>query len=361
MNTKISKKGFSSIIYFTTQVMFLRIGTTQILNSAGTASIYSIILGTIFSLIILFFILKFCNYEKDLNLFEKIEKLYGKTIGNIINLFLVIIVTLFFIYLLWSVNSYVQNKYLDQTPSFIIILLFLIPTIWCANLSVKVIAKVSFSIFVVSLIMILFAITNLISIIDIENFKPFFNSNFLIILKNSFIFTAYFVTPTFMMTTVPKNMIYNSKNLAKTVSKFYILSAINYLLIFIFIIGIFGIDLAKIFSYPEYSLMKKVNYFDFIQHIENIATIQFLYCFFISNVISLYFIKEYLSYKKIFKKNYYYPIIILCLICSLLLFKNTTVAYNFIKKYYVFIYSIPLFVLLMISNIIILKNNKKST
>ena len=353
MNTKISNKGFSSIIYFTTQVMFLRVGTTQILNSAQGGSIYSIILGIIFSLLLLIFIIKLCNYKKDLSLFEKIEKLYGKTLGNLINIFLLIIFTMFFIYLLWSINSYVQNKYLDQTPSYIILLLFIIPVVWCASLNMKVIAKVSFSVFVVSLIMIIFAISNLTMMIDIENFKPFFNTPVITILKNALVFTAYFVTPTFMMITVPKNIIHDSENLTKTVTIFYLLSAINYLLIFIFIIGIFGIDLAKIFSYPEYSLMKKINYFDFIQHVENIATIQFLYCLFISNVMSLNFIKEYLKYKKIYKKSLFYTIIFICFIFSLYLFKNTTIGYNFIKKYYIYIYSIPLLILLTTSCMLI--------
>ena len=356
MNTKISNKGFSSIIYFTSQVIFLRVGTTQILNSAKTGSIYSIILGSIFSLIILYFIIKLCNYEKDLTLFEKMEKLYGK-FGKVINLFLVIIFSLFFVYLLWSVNSYVQNKYLDQTPSYIIIILFLIPTIWCASLDIKVIAKVSLSVFFISIIMIIFAISNLFMSIDLENFKPFFNTSFLIILKNALVFTAYFVTPTFMMITVPKNTIYDSKNLTKTVTKFYVLSEINYICIFIFIIGIFGVELSKVFSYPEYSLMKKVNYFDFIQHVENIATIQFLYCLFISNVMSLNFIKSYLIHIKKYKKTPYFIIIGICLLLSLILFKNTTIGYNFIKKYYIFIYSIPILILIILSNIII-KINK---
>ena len=353
MNTKISKKGFSSIIYFTSQVMFLRVGTTQILNSARNGSIYSIILGIIFSLIILYFIIRLCNYEKDLSLFEKIEKLYGKTIGNIINLFLFVIFILFFIYLLWSVNSYVQNKYLDQTPSYIILLLFLIPTIWCCNSGVKTIAKVSFSLFIISVLMIIFAISNL-----TENFKPFFNTPFISILKNALIFTAYFVTPTFMMITIPKNIIFDSKNLTKSVTKFYLLSALNYLLIFIFIIGIFGIELSSMYSYPEYSLMKKVNYFDFIQHVENIATIQFLYCFFISNVMSLNFIKEYLNYKNQNKKILFYMIIGISLYTSLVLFKNTTIAYNFIKKYYIYIYSIPLLIILL-SSCFFIKIKKK--
>ena len=353
MNTKISKIGFSSIYYFLTQVMFLKVGTTQILNSSNSSCVLSIILGSVFSLIILYFIFKIYDYEKDLSIFKKIEKLYGKYLGNTINLFLAIIFTLFFIYLLYSINSYVQNKYLDKTPSYIILILFLIPVIYCSIYNIKVIAKASLSVFFISIFMVLFSISNLFIKIDFENFKPFFNTSFLTILKNSLIFTSYFVTPTFLLLITPKNTIYDSKNSNKNITLFFILSLINYLCIFIFIIGIFGIDLAKVFAYPEYSLMKKVNYFDFIQHVENIATIQFLYCFFISNVMCLFFIKEYLKYINKFNNIIFFIIISMCLLISLSLFKNTTIGYNFVSKYYIFIYSIPLLFLLIISNILI--------
>ena len=114
MNTKISDKGFASVIYFISQAMFIKVGSTQILNSAGNSSIYSILLGSIFSIIILFFLMRLFNYKKDLDLFKKIEFIYGKSIGSLINFFIFSLVVLLFIYLLWDVNAYVQNKYLDN-------------------------------------------------------------------------------------------------------------------------------------------------------------------------------------------------------------------------------------------------------
>ena len=353
MNTKTSKIGFASICYFLTEVMFLKVGTTRILNSSSSGLIFSIILGSIFSLIFILFIFKLFNYEKDLSIFKKIDKIYGKTLGNIINLFLFIIFTLFFIYLLYDVNSYVQNKYLDKTPSYIILILFLIPVIWCTLSNIKVISKVSLSLFFISVFMTIFAILNLFIKIDFDNFKPFFNNSFLNILKNALIFTSYFTTPTFLLLTTPKNIIYDCKNVNKDITKFFILSLINYLCIFILIIGIFGIDLSRIFSYPEYSLMKKINYFDFMQHVENVTTIQFLYCFFISCVMSLNFIKEYLSYINKYKKIPFFIFIGISLIVSLNLFDSTTISYNFVKNSFIYIYSIPILILIIISNIIV--------
>jgi len=69
--------------------------------------------------------------------------------------------------------------------------------------------------------------------------------------------------------------------------------------------------------------------------------------------MSLNFIKEYLIYINKFKKIPFFIIIGICLFISLNLFNNTTIGYDFVKKYYIYIYSIPLFILLILSNIII--------
>lgn len=357
MNTKISKKGFCSIIFFTCQSMFLGVGITQILNSAGNGSILSVALGTIFSLVLLLLIVKFCNYEKDLTLFEKLEKLFGKKLGKIINTWLVILFIIYFIYCLWSVNTYIQNKYLDSTPSILILLLFILPVVWCVSSGIKVIAKVSLIVFFICLFEILFSISNLFMSVDIDNLKPFFDTPFLVILKNAFVYASYFVTPTFMMITVPNNQIHDTKNLNKTMVLFYVFCSLNFLLLFIFIIGIFGIELAQLFYYPEFTLMKKINYFDFIQHIENILSAQWIYSLFISTVMSLNFINEYLKHIKQNKKIVVNCIIIISLLLSLILFKNTTFGYEFIKKYFIIIYTIPLIILGIISIILIHKKS----
>ena len=121
--------------------------------------------------------------------------------------------------------------------------------------------------------------------VEIDNLKPFFNTPILTILKDAFIYASYFVTPTFMMITVPNNRIYDSKNLNKTIVLFYIFCSIYFIILFTLIIGIFGIELSKLFYYPEFTLMKKINYFDFIQHIENILSAQWIYSLFISTVM----------------------------------------------------------------------------
>lgn len=359
MNTKISNKGFASIVFFVSQSMFLGIGLTQILNSSNQDSPISILLGSILGFIILFLFLKIFDYEKDLTIFGKIEKLYGKLLGNIINLLLVLLFTFYFIYTLWSIQIYIQNKYLDKTPSIIILILFLIPVVYSVNKNIKAIAKVSLIIFTISLVEIILSIFGLTSVLEIDNLKPFFETPFSIILKNSLYFMSYFLAPTFLILTIPKNQIENSNKLNKSIILFYIFGCINFILLFTFIIGVFGIELSQLFYYPEFTLVKKINYFNFIEHVENILSAQWLFSLFMSAVMSLLFAKKYLEHKKVDKKLIYYGLIILSLFLSTMLFKNTTIGYALVKKYFSILYSIPLLILVIISVIISkLKKNK---
>lgn len=359
MNTKISNKGFSSLIFLISQSMFLGVGITQILNSSRQNSPASILIGSIIGIIILYLFLKVFNYEKDLTIFQKFEKLYGKVLGNIINIILVLLFAFYFIYTLWSLQIYIQNKYLDKTPSIIIILLFLIPVVYSVNKNIKTISKVSLILFIITIIEIILSIFGLTSILEIDNLKPFFETPFSIILKNSLYFVSYSLTPIFLILTIPKNQIDNPKKLDKSILLFYILGCIDFILLFTFIIGVFGIELSSIFYYPEFTLVKKINYFDFIEHVENILSTQWLFSLFMNATMSLLFVKNYLNYKKINKKLLYYGFVIISLFASMVLFKNTTIGYNTVKNYYIFIYSVPILILIIISIIIIkFKRNK---
>lgn len=359
MNTKISNKGFASIIFFTSQSMFLGVGMTQILNSSNQNSPYSIIIGSILGLFVLYLFIKIFDYEKDLTIFEKFEKLYGKVLGNIINILLVLLFAFYFVYTLWSIQIYIQNKYLDKTPSIIILILFLIPVVYSVNKDIKTIAKLSLIIFIITIMEIILSIFGLTNVLEIDNLKPFFETPFSTILKNSLYFISYFLTPTFLMFSIPKNQIENSKKLNRNIIIFYTFGCINFFLLFTFIIGVFGIELVQLFYYPEFTLIKKINYFDFIEHVENILSTQWLFSLFMSTVMSLLFVKRYLEHKKINKKTIYYIFIVICLFSSTMLFKNTTIGYALVKKYFILIYSIPLLILIIISIIYIkFKKNK---
>ena len=334
MNTKIGNKEYASILFFISETMFLGVGLSEILNKSKNDAIISSILGITLSFVFLYLILKFNDYKKELNIFKKIEFLFGKVLGNIINILLVILSSLYFSYLLWSQNIYVQNKYLEETSSIITTLFFLIPVLLLVSKDMKTISKVSIAVFFVTIIEILFSYSNLFTKIDLNNYLPIFNTKYSSILISSVKYAAYSITPVIFLLVTPKNKINDSDKLNKYLYIFNLISGIKFLLTVSFLIGIFGIDLSKLFYYPEYSLMKKINSLNFIQNVQNVLTVNSIYNLLISEVLSLFFIKTYFEYKNINKIILYILNIILSFI-SINLFSNSTTGYNFIKDYFI--------------------------
>ncbi len=350
MNLKIGNKEYSSILFFISETLFLSVGISDILNKSKNDAIISGILGIILSFIFLYLILKFNDYERNLNIFEKLDKLFGKYIGNIISIILVILSLLYFIYLLWSQNIYVQNKYLEETSSIITTLFFLIPVLLLVKKDMKVISKVSIAIFFVTIIELLFSYINLFNKIDLNNYLPIFNTKANNILISSIKYASYSITPVIFLLVTPKNSINNPDKLNRNLYIFNLISGIKFLIVVSFLIGIFGIDLSKLFYYPEYSLVKKINTLNFIQNVQNLLTVNSIYKLLISEVLSLFFIKTYFEYKN-YNKIIFYIMIIISVFLSFNLFNNSTIGYNFIKEYYINIYTIPILLLIIISNI----------
>lgn len=348
MNTKIGNKEYASILFFISETMFLGVGLSEILNKSKNDAIISGIIGIILSFIFLYLIIKFNDYKKDLNIFGKLESIFGKVFGNILNISLIILSSLYFSYILWSQNIYVQNKYLEETPAWLTTLFFLIPVLLLVSKDMKTISKVSIAVFFVTIIEILFSYSNLFTKIDLNNYLPIFNTKYSSILISSVKYASYSITPVIFLLVTPKNKINDSDKLNKYLYIFNLISGIKFLLTILFLIGIFGIDLSKLFYYPEYSLMKKINSLNFIQNIQNILTVNTIYNLLISEVLSLYFIKTYFEYKNINKIIFYLIIIILSFI-SINLFSNSTVGYNFVKDYFILIYTIPIFIIILLS------------
>ena len=233
MNKKIGYKGFASLLFFLSQEIFLGIGLTRILSISEQNSWISIIIAFLIGFIFLGMIIYVMDYEKDLTVFEKNEKLFGK-FGKVIN-------------------------------------------------------------FVLAIIEFLASIFGLVNYLDFSNFKPLFTNSFNEIISSSFIIMSYFITPFSLLLLVPKNTINEPKKLNKSFICFYIIGFLELFLVTTFIISIFGIDYAKLFYYPEFSLLKKISYFDFIEHVENLLSSQWLFSLYIGSVVNLYFIKNYLK------------------------------------------------------------------
>ncbi len=77
----------------------------------------------------------------------------------------------------------------------------------------------------------------------------------------------------------------------------FIFSTITVILMCIYIIGVLGPNLIEIYRYPEYMVLKKIKIFNFIEKVENIISIAWLFDLFMALGISGENIKECLPKK----------------------------------------------------------------
>lgn len=343
MRNKLNNINFSSIVFFLCQEMFLGVGLTQILLISKQNSIYVCFIGLLFSLIYTLFLLSYFNYLPNLNLFEKINYTYKK-LGKIINFILFIVLFIYLTYSLFLLSVYIQNKYLTNTPKLLIITLFLLPTVYLANSNIKSISKTSFILLIISVFEYIIMFSGIIKYINLENFKPLFDKNIKVLLKSSFYYMSYLSFPLFLILFVPKSYLQKPDKINKNIIIFFSLCNFFIFLLTFGIIGVFGIDLSLLFDFPGYSLTKKINFFDFIQHIENLVSSVWMLGMLFNSVMCIYSIKLYVN------KKYYYPLIILSLFTSSFLFKNSNLLFIFIRKYFIYLF---LFII-----ILLIKRNK---
>ena len=343
MNKKISNISFTFLLFFMTNQMFTSAGLTHILELSKQNAIYVPILSYVLGLIPFYIFIKYYNYKEELNFYEKMNYTYKK-LGKVFNFIIFLFISLYFIYSLSTLNTYIQSKYLSNTPSFIITLLFLIPIVYLMKHDIYSICKVTFILFIIYIIEYVFSAFGLIKFIEIDNLMPFIDKSIFNIIKSSLHYVCYFTFPMFILLLVPKSYIKNPKTINRDLFIGYTFSNIIVLLILVFLISIFGIDLALIFDFPIFSLLTKINFFDFITHIENILSFIAVLTFFVNTTLSLYSMKVFIKKDKLF-----YPFLIICFILSIVLFNNHTNTINFMRNFFLIVF-IPTLLLLIKRN-----------
>lgn len=273
--------------------------------------------------------------KKNTNLFDLIKSLYSNTIYKIITTIIIIFLTYTLIVITNDLITFANVKYLFETPNLFIAFLFIIPCFYIINKGIETIGRTSIVLFIISLVLYFTSCFALIKYIDIDNIKPILSSNIKDIIKGSVYFVIYSVTPILFLGIVPKN---NDNNYNKNLIIGYIISCLSTIIITFLVLTIYNYEYIKLFSYPEYFTLKKINY-GFIANIENIMSLFFIIDYFISILVLLYcliyFVKKVINIKE--KSIKPIAIIIGLIICilSTYAFKDNTIAIMFSKEVYI--------------------------
>ena len=303
---KYNKLEYNSALYLSSISLFLGIGISKIINSIGSNSWISIILGTAIGLLINYIFTKLP--EKNNKIFVYIYS----TILLTLNLFLIT-----------KRISYIDLK---RTPYIIVIIPLIIIIYYISNKRIKIS-------FIYTLIYLI-PLTALAPKINIDEFIPLLTSNIYDIIKCSLTYAFISTTPFILFPKFKEN--YNYKS--------YLLSSILVLIIFVIIIGNLGTNLAKLYRYPEYMVFKEISLLGFIENIQNILSYLWLFCSFILSSMATYNIKR-VSNNKIL----IITLLLMTFILNNVLLKNY-IYFEYITKYYgIILFSI--LILFLISKI----------
>jgi len=358
MNKKINLLQFCSLYIVFVQTFFLAIGLHQPIKNVGVDSWFTVLFGNLLGFICVFLFIYIFNYEADLTLQEKINKLFGKKIGSIFNILLFIIAFVIAVNVLYDTSSFIISHFLSETPYLYIAICLIALAIYLNTKGFEVLSRVSFIIMFLTIILFTIATLNLFPKINIENFKPILAHG----LKKPIISSLYFIVinlvPNFFLLVVPKNSIIDNQKHKKYILITYSIAIILMILSVVQIIGNLGIYLASYYQYPEYMTLKHINYFDFINKIENFIISQWI----LESFISLSLIIHFLS--STIKTNYNKKIIPLILGIAILItskysFSSDTI-YNFFSLNYMPFIRVGIIIIVIITAITIFIKQKKS-
>ncbi|MGN1379537.1 MAG: GerAB/ArcD/ProY family transporter [Bacilli bacterium] len=269
-------------------------------------------------------------------IFSKI-KLNNKTKFFELVLYIIFIEIAFII-----LTNFVSSFFLIRTPKIVITLPTLLLCIYASTKKTKVLKNLSPILTFLSLLMIIFSFLTLLKYLEISNILPLFN------FENKKMIQAVFLYA--VITTSPLILLNDEENIkSKEYIISYLFSNIITLLVLFFTIGVLGQNLIKIYSFPEYMILKKISIGSFIENVENIVSSAWYFELFFIIVLS---IKKIINIVK--KKSIcYFIVITIAIINSFIIndnFSTTLIVYN--NFYYV------IFIILFI--IILLSDKKKS-
>lgn len=327
---KISSKELVVFVLYLSVFLFPGFGDTIILATSKNTSIITSIIGFILGLIPLFLILYISKFCIDKNIFQiNVEKF--KFFGYILNIFLIISVIYIIMMGSWSIINFTISQFLTRTSYYFLTIIMFSLVAFCVIKGLEVTARTSIALTITFIIITLFGWLLLIPSVEIENIYPIFDISKKTFLSSLTIPLTFAVFPLIGLLFIKKNDVKNNKHFNRNIILGYIGSGILITIFLFFIISIFGIDLASLFTYPEYNVFKKVKAFDFLERIENIIAVIIFISSFCSCSILFLFIKEYLKTTFKIKKEKVTNIIIIIL-C---LFIPFSIIYIF-KNYYLY-------------------------
>lgn len=325
MNNKISSGEVMVIIIAS---IFSLFPDFLILNLSKNASLISILIGFLIGFIPILMLI-YISKKINTSLITFLKDSFKKLSYPIITILILIAIFIIFI-TSWLHFNFIISQFLIRDSYYFIASLIALAIIIALNKGLETFSRTSFILFLIATPILLILLTSLIPYIELSNLKPYINTSFTNILNSTLIFISLSTLPLIYILEL-KPYTHDKKNFPRKILMGYIIGFLLIFLMLFFILTVYGIDLATMFTYPFYALFKKVQVFGFIERIENFAAIIFITSFFVEVTYMIYFIKKNITdtFKLTSKKvNLILTIVIpiILFFTSIYLFKNLNLA-----------------------------------
>jgi spore germination protein KB len=324
MNKKISSGEVFPIEVGLMVALFPGFANNLILSMSKNASLLSVLIAFVIGFIPILMIVLISKKIKTQSLKEYLNTNLG-FFGKLLNI-LLIVVAIFILFLSsWLTIDFMISQFLTRTSYYFIAIIFFSIITYAINKGIETMSRSIFILFIITVPLMVILWCFLIPYIDLNNLKPYIDVGYNRIIKSSTIYLTYTTLPVLYILDL-KHITSDKKNFERKLIISYIMSSFIIFVFLFLIISVYSIDLAEIFTYPVYSLFKKVQVLGFIERIENFAAVQIIVSFYIEATYLIYYLKENISsllrLKRKKKNILTYLIAIIIPIISISIFKN---------------------------------------
>lgn len=276
------KSNSNLFLYFLSHFLFLGGGFAKIADISKTDMIISSILGFLIGVIVLYIINKI-KFNKKINESLKNNTLYSLSFRFIYICYILFNILVIFVFL----SSFLYSYFLPYTPSIVACLPFLILAFYLGSKNIKEIYNVAFILLVIGIFIVLVKTLLLSNEFNINNILPILDAGRLNIFKGSLVYAILSISPCFIL--IDEDITF------KESFKYYFLANLTNMIVILTISLILG-NMVNIYSYPEYTILRRINFFRFIENIENFICINWFFDLFIS--LSIFINKLKFSFNK---------------------------------------------------------------
>lgn len=355
MEETIKKSEYSVLCYFIMLSMFWGTTVFSLLQMVKQDSWMSILISFILNFIPILIYYLLLNHNPKNNIVENINNVFGK-FGKFVNLIFIAFCLFTATLVLWNLTNFIASQYLYQTPRLAIAILFMATCFYIVYKGLVAISRCGTIFFIFNIILFILAVFSLISNFKIDGIFPLFEYGFMPIIKGTYLNISLNIFPLFFLLIIPKDNIVNNKKLAKSFMKTYLVSYVTAFLVITVTISTLGINMARLYEYPEYHILKLINIANFFQRVESVLSLQLISVFMMAISFYLYYLKT--AFMQTFNiKNFKWLIMlvfsIIMVVLSRIIFRDDTLAQNFIWHTYpilsgVFLFLLPLLILIII-------------